>query len=463
MNSSRSQILAPRLINCSVVIILAVTGCDRTTSKQQKTLRAEFGKAMRDLSYTKAADVAQQLLKLNRQDNGSWDRVVQAQFGLRDFDGVKQTLEDWRRTMPKASPKLDEYTGDLAIEENNPAHAVEAWTKVLSVEPKNSRVLEKTARAERAQQHWNEENARWSDYINLQDNAMARVQRALCRRRLSQWEGAFDDLKRAQELAPGNPDVQRANKLFERMRTVLSEIRAIDAALAVTPNDPGLLADRALLFLRTEDYERALEDSKEATRVGPWGVRPKLFQAIALIALGRADECAPLAVGDFIRLASLTPEFLETISRLDSEISVERSNAELYVARAWQLNEIKQPWLAADDAENAVRLDPKSAGACAEYGFALMKVGRAVDALQQIMRATELDVNSATAWQYRGELEMERGETLSAIDSFTHALERNQTVTALQKREACYRRLGLLVKAEEDRRALEELNTQTPK
>jgi hypothetical protein len=36
-------------------------------------------------------------------------------------------------------------------------------------------------------------------------------------------------------------------------------------------------------------------------------------------------------------------------------------------------------------------------------------------------------------------------------------------VAALQKREQCYRRLGLLVKAEQDHRALEELNARTPK
>src|SRR5439155_467866 len=83
-------------------------------------------------------------------------------------------------------------------------------------------------------------------------------------------------------------------------------------------------------------------------------------------------------------------------------------------------------------------------GACAECSYALMKLGRAEEALQQIQRATELDANFSTAWQYRGELEMERGETLSAIESLSHAIEMNRTVTALQKREQCYRRLGLL-------------------
>jgi Predicted N-acetylglucosaminyl transferase len=176
-----------------------------------------------------------------------------------------------------------------------------------------------------------------------------------------------------------------------------------------------------------------------------------------LIALGRPDECEKLGVNKLIRLENLTSEFLETIGRLDSEISAERNNAELYVSRAWQLNEISQPGLALQDAQTAAQLDPKAAGAAAEASYALNKLGRAPEAIDQIKRATELDPNFSTAWQYRGELEMARGETLSAIDSLTHSIESNQTLIALEKREQCYRRLGLLVKAEQDRRAREEL------
>jgi tetratricopeptide (TPR) repeat protein len=462
MNSSSKRILSwLPFICCAVAVTLS--GCDHAASKEQKVLRAELREALREHSYGKATELARRILKLNPQDNGSWDRLVRAQFGLRDPAGVKQALDDWRRTVKKPSPKLDEYTGDLAFEQHHPAGAVQTWTKVLGAGPKNIRVLEKVARAEKIQQHWAEENAAWTTYIEVQDTAVARVNRALCRRRLHRWQDAFEDLKRAQELAPDDPAVQRGGKLFEQMGKFLADIRELDAGLAVSPNDPGLLADRALMFLRSEDYELALEDSGEAANFGPWAMRPKLFQAIALIELGRSDECQQLAVQKFIRLEALTPEFLETISRLDSEISVERSNAELYVARAWQLNEINQPTLALQDAENAARLNPNSAGAYAECSYALTKLGRAKEALQQIKRATELDPNFSTAWQYRGELEIERGETLSAIESLTHAIETNQTVPALQKREQCYRRLGLLVKAEQDHRALEELNARTPK
>jgi tetratricopeptide (TPR) repeat protein len=443
--------------------MLAGSACDRAASREEKALRTQLREALHEKSYDKAAELARRLLKLKPEDEGNWDRLVQAQFGLRDLAGVKQSLEDWRRKVKNPSPKLDEYTGDHAVEAQETAIAVEAWTKVLGAEPKNIRVLEKVARLHKKQQHWTEENSAWTARIEVEDNAIARINRALCRRRLHRWQDAFDDLEQAQKLAPNDPEVLRGANLLEQMGKFLAEIRELNAGLAVSPNDPGLLADRALRFLRSEDYELALVDSTEAASFGPWAVRPKLFQAIALIALGRADECDGLAVQKSIRLEALTPEFLETIGRIDSEISVERSNAELYVTRAWQLNEIEQPALALQDAEKAARLDPKSASASTEWSYALMKLGRPAEALEQIKQATALDPTLATAWQYRGELEMARGETLSAIESFSHAIERTQTVAALQKREQCYRRLGLLVKADQDRQTLEEINKGTAK
>ena len=426
-------------------------------SKEEKALRSELRKALDEQSYERAADLARRHLKLKPQDNGTWDRLVRAQFGLHDYAGVKQSLDEWRRAVTKPSLNLEEYAGDLAAAQNDDAAAVEAWKNVANAAPKNARVLEKIARLERRRQFRTKEDAAWTALIAVQESAIARINRALCRRHLHRWHDAFEDLQKAQALAPDDPEVQRGTKLLERMGKFLAEIRELDSAIAVSPNDAGLLCDRALLFLRAADPEMALEDAEAAGKIGTWAVRPKLFQALALIALGRSDECEKLGVHRLIRLERLTPEFLETIGRLDSEISAEPNNAELYASRAWQLNEIGQPALALQDADTAARLDPKAAGACAEASYALTKLGRGQEALAQIKRATELDPDLATAWQYRGELEMARGETLSAIESLTHAIESNQTVMALQKREQCYRRLGLLVKAEQDRRAREDL------
>lgn len=437
--------------------LLALQGCDRAAKKHEKTLRAELRKAIDEQAYGRAVELARQHLQLRPQDNGTWDRLVRAQFGLQDLPAVSQSLDDWRNAVPKPSLNLDEYAGDYAAAKKDDAWAVAAWKKVAEADPKNVRIWEKIARLEKRRHFWAKEDAAWSALLEAQENAVARINRALCRRRLHRWRDAFEDLEKAKALGPDDPEVVRGARMFERIEKSLNAIRELDSALAISPNDSGLLADRALLFLRADDPELALEDAEAAGKIGPWAVRPKLFQALALIALGRAGECDQLGVHKFIRLEALPFEFLETVGRLDSEISAERNNAELYVSRAWQLNEIGQPTLALQDAQTAGQLDPKAAAAPAEASYALTKLGRAQEAMDQIKRATELDQNFSTAWQYRGELEMGRGEILSAIDSFTHSIETNQTVSALQKREQCYRRLGLLVKAEQDRKAREEL------
>src|SRR4051812_7177800 len=440
-----------------VLIILALPACHRAGSKEEKALRAELRKALDEQKYERAVELARRHLKLRPQDNGTWDRLVRAQFGLRDPPAVSQSLGDWRNAVPEPTLSLDEYAGDYAAAKKDDAWAIAAWKKVAAGDLKNVRVLEKIARLEKSRQFFTKEEATWSELLAVQDGAVGRINRALCRRRLHRWHDAFEDLAKAQTLAADDPEVQRGAKLLERIEKSLVEIRALDSALAISPNDPGLLADRALLFLRAEDPEMALEDAEAAGKIGTWAVRPKLFQALALSALGRGGEGESLGVNKLIRLETLTAEFLETVGRLDSEISAERNNAELYVTRAWQLNEIGQPALALQDAQTAAQLDPKAAGASAEASYALTKLGRVPEALEQIKHATELDPNFSTAWQYRGELEMARGELLSAIDSLTHSLETNQTAVALEKREQCYRRLGLLVKAEQDRRAREDL------
>ncbi|MDQ3198291.1 MAG: hypothetical protein M3Q46_03740, partial [Verrucomicrobiota bacterium] len=134
------------------------------------------------------------------------------------------------------------------------------------------------------------------------------------------------------------------------------------------------------------------------------------------------------------------------------------TSTELLTNRAWQLNEIGQPRLALADAEAALQADAKSAGAAVEASYALAKLKRRPEAYAQIKQATELDANFSTAWQYRGELEMEQTDYLAAIDSLTRALAINQTAAALSKREECYRKLGLMVKADDDHRALEQLS-----
>lgn len=53
---------------------------------------------------------------------------------------------------------------------------------------------------------------------------------------------------------------------------------------------------------------------------------------------------------------------------------------------------------------------------------------------------------------------MQRIDYLAAIESLTRTLAINQTAAALARREECYRKLGLLAKAEDDHKTLEQLS-----
>jgi tetratricopeptide (TPR) repeat protein len=332
-----------------------------------------------------------------------------------------------------------------------------SWEEVVRVQPNNIRVRQKLALLHQTLQHWAEADASWGKLIESKESVTGRVNRAVCRRRLRQWNDAFTDFQRAVQLAPDDPDVRHWSKVFDGLQKNKEQIAELDAKLAMLPDDLGLLGDRALVFLRSDDPELALEDAERAGKIATWALRPKLFQGIALVDLDRGKQLDALGLHRPLSLQSLTPEFLETASRLDLAIAVERTNPEHFITRSWYLNEIGQPKLALQDAETAVQLDPKSAGGLTELAYALTKLGRADEAYDKVRQATEFDSNSAAGWQYRGELEMTRGDYLAAIDSLSRSTGIHQSVAVLQKRAECYERLGLGGRAEEDHRTIQRL------
>jgi tetratricopeptide (TPR) repeat protein len=442
-------------------IALLFGACEPEKARQQKALRRQVTHELRQHSYVTAAPLARQLLQRTPRDERVRKQLVHALIGLHDLDGAKESLSEWRKAVASPSPRADEFEGDIAREEHDFPAAYSAWQKVMQGQPNNRRVRQKIALLQQSQQHWAEADATWSTALQIKETTTARINRALCRRHLHQWNEAFDDLHRAQQLGPDDPEVRRWSKLFEGLDKYLDQIREIDAKLSILPEEVGLLGDRALLFLRGGDAELALDDAERADKLAPWAIRPRLFRAIALILLSRGKECEALSVRRPLSLDTLPPELLESVSRLDQAISVERTNPEHFIARSWQLNEMAQPKLALQDAETAVRLDSRSAEALTELSYSLSKLGRLEEAFTKIKQATDFEPNSATAWQYRGELEMAQGNHLAAVDSLSRALGIHQGIAALQKREECYRRLGLFARAEEDHRAVQKLMATT--
>jgi tetratricopeptide (TPR) repeat protein len=434
-------------------------GCQPDNVRQEKKLRRELVHELRNHSYTAAAPIARQLLQRKPRDEKVWKQLLQAELGLHDLEGAKQSLQRWRTTVPAPSIRADEFQGDIARDEHDYAAAQASWNKVASAQPNNHRIWEKLALLAQTQQRWAEAEATWGTALQLRQTATARLNRAICRRHLRHWNEAFEDFEAARKLGPDDPEVRRWSRAFEALQRARDQIAELDAKVALLPDEVGLLADRALLMLRADDPELALEDSERAAKLGPWALRPKLFQAAALIELNRPRQAEAIGVRRPFSLQVLSPEFLEEASRLDLAIAVERNNPEHLITRSWHLNEIGQPKLALQDADAALQLDPRSAGALIEQAYALTKLGRPEEAYQKVKLATTLDTNSAAAWQYRGELEMAREDYLNAVDSLSRAAGIHQSVAVLQKRAECYQRLGLNARADEDHRTVQRLMT----
>src|SRR2546423_13996279 len=127
--------------------IVLLPGCHRAASKEEKALRAELRKAIDEQNYERAAEVARRHLKIKPLDNGTWDRLVRAQFGLNDLAAVSRTLHDWRNNGPEAALKLDEDAGDYPAAKMDDVWAVAAWEKQAGGRREKGRGCGKNTRA----------------------------------------------------------------------------------------------------------------------------------------------------------------------------------------------------------------------------------------------------------------------------------------------------------------------------
>jgi tetratricopeptide (TPR) repeat protein len=438
----------------ALLTLAEMASCQRQISPPEKAARDQLRLTLRAKQWNDAIPLAHRVIEFSPGDDGAWARLARAQIGMQDLVGLKQTLDQWSQRVRHRSFKFHEFRGDLAHLERRRQDALADWEKAVAHKGREARLFIKIARVEQANRRWQEAALAWSRALATRENVESLLKRAACYHHLHSWTAEMSDLRRAQELAPEHPVVRQELARFDRLAKFLEEVRELDQKQRTSPNDAGLLGDRALLFLRAGDPALALDDAEAAAKISPTAVRPQLFRIIARGELENSPEKPqPERLS---RLEDFSPQFLETIARLDAEIAAEPTNSQLLTHRAWHLNETAQPDFALADARKAQMNDPKSAGAYAEAAYALSKLNQRPTAYDEIKRAVELDPKFATAWQYRGELEMGQGDYAKAVESLTRALEINQTAAALTARESCYRNLGLIDKAEEDEKSLEQ-------
>jgi len=94
--------------------VAVLTACQPENVRQERALRRQLVHELRNHSYAAAAPIARQLLQRRPHDERLWKHLMQAQMGLHDLDGAKDTLQRWRSAVKSPSLRLDEFQGDIA-------------------------------------------------------------------------------------------------------------------------------------------------------------------------------------------------------------------------------------------------------------------------------------------------------------------------------------------------------------
>ncbi len=235
---------------------------------------------------------------------------------------------------------------------------------------------------------------------------LARYIRAVAYEHVNRFQEALADLDAAVEAEP-----KSALFRFERGRVRLQlgridpAIEDFTEAIEKAPNDYVYHTHRAMAYLQKQDLAKAVDDFSKAVKLAP--TRLDLYWA-------RANTYLEMEQPEKARADGLTA--LELIEPKKSEPGGAAAMARtlgLLARCSVRLNEIEK---ALDEANRAIKLDPKWAGGWLARGLAELASNKPAEAEKDFTKAIEQAAPTnkgirARALYYRGRARKEQGET----------------------------------------------------
>ena len=458
---------------------MCTTSSLRAASSDVSRLHAQLSKAEEAGDKAAIIELSRRIVAIAPNDSDAWDTLAQTQLDIEDLDRLAQTLDAWQKVRRPPAAAIDDFRGDLCLKRKDYQNAERHWLAFLATKPRAADAAaeyDKLADLCVAQARWADNAAYRTKAIAAEDSAARRVFRACAFMRLHKWDAAYADMAKANKIDASDSQVKEWLPQFERLQKFLPRIKALDAQIAKSPNDPaaaGLLLDRARIFTLAGRPLLALDDAERALKLQPTSMRARIQTAEALLDGNRAEDAAKLQVSkDLLRgddkLATASPSYgghvsdqaLRELGALDSRLLANPKDVDALAARSKILRGLLQFTLALADARAALAVDDKSAAAHFEVAHDLDGLGQSKDALAHARTATELDPNDPVKWYYRGILEAQRADFPAAIESQTRSLGIRESLVALREREQCERRLGKVSQADVDLRRIRELAPQ---
>jgi tetratricopeptide (TPR) repeat protein len=458
-----------RLITFAVFLLLCVSNSLLGADQQVSQLRVQLEAAEKAADKPAIIELSRRILAITPNDTDVWETLAQAQLDIEDFDRLEQTLDAWQKTLRRPPAAIEDFRGAVCFKRKDYQCAERHWLAYLATKPPASDAAteyDNLANLCAAQERWEDHASYRTKGIAAQDSAARRVSRAIAFLRLRKWDAAYADMAKANKMDATDPEVKEWLPQFERLQGFLPQIKALDAQIAKSPNDPpavGLLLERARIFTLAGRPLLALDDAQRALQLQPASMRARIQTAEALRDTGRPEDAAKLQVNDKLARAEdkhVSQQALEKLGAQDALLARDPQNVDALVARAGVLALLKQFTLALTAAQSALAINHKSAAAHFEAATSLYNLGNVREALEQMRTATELDPNDPIKWFCRGLAEAARADFPAAIQSQTRSLNLHETVLALREREKCERRIGKINKADADLRRIGELGPE---
>ena len=436
----------------------------RAAGSDLSRLHTELSKAEEAGDKAAIIELSRRIVAIAPNEAGTWETLLQTQFEAEDFDGAAKSLDAWQKAVKRPPAAIEDFRGDIFVQRKDYQNAERHWLAFLAKKPSAAdaaSTYDKLADLCADQARWTDNASYRSKAIAAEDTAARRVSRACALLRLHDWDAAYADMAKANKMDSTDAQVKEWLPQFERLESFLPEIKALDARIAKSPNDAGLLLERAHLFTLAERSVLALDDCEHAMKLEPASMRARIQTGEALLDVKRAEDAAKLQVSHRLARAPdghVREKVLQELGDEDAWIRQSPGKSEPLAARAKTLRELRQFALALADTRAALDIDDKSAAAHFEAAQDLDALDNSKEALIHAVKATELNSNDAAAWYCRGLLEAKRADFPAAIKSQTRSLNLGESLEALRARENCERRIGQIDKADADLKRIRELD-----
>src|SRR6266480_680859 len=270
----------PARILIFIFLVLCATGSLRAAGSDLSRLRTELSKAEEASDRAAIIELSRRILAIAPNDSGTWETLFQKQFEAEDFDSAAKSLDAWQKAVKRPPAAIEDFRGDVFKQRKDYENAERHRLAFLAKKPSAAdaaKTYDKLADLCADQARWADNAAYRSKAIAAKDTAARRVFRACTLLRLREWDAAYADMAKANRMDSTDAQVKEWLPQFERLEGfLLVEIKALDARIAKSPNDAGLLLERARLFTLAGRSLLALDDCEHAMKAEPASMRARI-------------------------------------------------------------------------------------------------------------------------------------------------------------------------------------------